>query len=160
MLYHPRARNLGIVSAPLCLSQTRKPHGFSLGNAFWVSLPVLLWPQTAPVSNLSSCLLTHSSSLHLLQTPSSHRPDLGDILPKLPEEFLFSTDYYSVFLAWLPQTSCTHFTLLTRHQATEAEQSMGHFTKSMVILYFSWDVFISFFCLSSHNLLLFHLNKN
>jgi len=35
-----------------------------------------------------------------------------------------------------------------------------HFTKSLFILYFSWDVFISFLCLSSRNLLLFHLDKN
>lgn len=86
---------------------------------------------------------------------------------QLPGESLFSSDYYSVILAWISQTRCKLFSVLISHSASLTRplnlprtRHAPHLAKSVSILDFTWKVFISFVFLSKSDLLLIHLNKN
>lgn len=112
---------ISALSLLLSLSQTSKPHGFPLGNAFWVLLPVPLWPQRVPISILSSrSWLIHLFYIYCKLLPQ-HRPDHGNILPKAP--------WWVLVLYWLlfsrlhklvVNIFCADFPLFIIHQAVQA----------------------------------------
>ena len=110
----------------------------------------------------SSIFFTSTLSSFLLPPPDL---SMAVFCLQLPGEFLFSADDYSVFFARLSWASCKPCSGLISHSAPYTR----HFTRPGLCMYnlspnlcsyFTWDVFIFFFCLSKSDLWLLHLNKN